>query len=65
MLEDPALVGTLAPLHPISRKHLAVLGGELGIFQHARRSAPDPAHGHCVDDVARARIRAWAAAMRK
>ena len=35
-------------------KHLAVLGGELGIFQHARRSEPDPAHGYCVDDVARA-----------
>jgi hypothetical protein len=28
--------------------------GELGIFQHAVLSQPDPAHGHCVDDVARA-----------
>ena len=45
---------TLAPLHPISRRHLDVIGGELGIFQHARGSLPDPAHGHCVDDVARA-----------
>jgi len=43
-----------APLHPISRRHLEVLTGELGIFQHAIHSVPDPAHGHCVDDVARA-----------
>ncbi|HET9852894.1 MAG TPA: hypothetical protein VFP56_10350 [Candidatus Limnocylindrales bacterium] len=45
---------TLAPLHPTNRRHLAVLGGDLGIFQHARLSVPDPEHGHCVDDVARA-----------
>jgi hypothetical protein len=45
---------TLAPLHPISRRHLTVLTGELGIFQQARRSVPDPEHGHTVDDVARA-----------
>ncbi|HUQ44210.1 MAG TPA: hypothetical protein VM451_07385 [Candidatus Limnocylindria bacterium] len=44
----------LAALHPISRRHLEVLRGDLGIFQHAIRSKPDPAHGHCVDDVARA-----------
>ncbi len=44
----------LLPLHPISRRHLDVMTGELGIFQHAIRSKPDPAHGHCVDDVARA-----------
>ena len=44
----------LAPLHPISRRHLDVLTGELGIFQHAVGSQPDPAHGYCVDDVARA-----------
>ena len=44
----------LAPLHPINRRHLDVLTGELGIFQHAVGSLPDPAHGYCVDDVARA-----------
>lgn len=41
--------------------------GELGIFQHARGSRPDPDHGYCVDDVARAlevdllhgRVLAW------
>jgi hypothetical protein len=43
-----------APLHPVSRRHLDALTGELGIFQHAIGSTPDPAHGYCVDDVARA-----------
>jgi hypothetical protein len=43
-----------SPLHPISRQHLEAMTGELGIFQHAVGSRPDPAHGYCVDDVARA-----------
>ncbi len=43
-----------APLHPISRRHLAALAGEFGILQHANGSQADPAHGYCVDDVARA-----------
>jgi hypothetical protein len=43
-----------AKLHPISRRHLEALTGELGILQHAIGSRPDPAHGYCVDDVARA-----------
>lgn len=43
-----------APLHPISRRHLEAITGELGIFQHAIGSSPDPDHGYCVDDVARA-----------
>jgi hypothetical protein len=43
-----------APLHPINRRHLETLTGTLGIFQHAVKCRPDPAHGHCVDDVARA-----------
>jgi hypothetical protein len=42
------------PLHPISRKHLGELTGELGIMQHAKGSVADPDHGYCVDDVARA-----------
>jgi hypothetical protein len=45
---------SLAKLHPISRRHLQAITGELGIFQHAIGSTPDPARGHCVDDVARA-----------
>lgn len=43
-----------APLHPVSREHLETLTGEFGILQHAIGSQPDPAHGYCVDDVARA-----------
>jgi len=42
------------PLHPVNREHLEALTGELGIMQHAIGAAPDPAHGYCVDDVARA-----------
>jgi hypothetical protein len=45
---------SLMPLHPVSRDHLEVLTGELGVMQHAIGSLPDPAHGYCVDDVARA-----------
>lgn len=41
-------------MHAINRRHLNVLTGELGIMQHAIGSKPDPAHGYCVDDVARA-----------
>ena len=36
------------------RRHLDVLTDGIGIMQHAIRSRPDPAHGYCVDDVARA-----------
>ena len=43
-----------APLHPISRQHLEVMTDGVGIMQHAIGSWPDPAHGYCVDDVARA-----------
>ena len=43
----------LTRLHPISRRHLETLSGDLGIMQHARGTKPDPAHGYCVDDVAR------------
>ena len=43
-----------APLHPVSRQHLEVLTDRVGIHQHAIGSRPDPAHGYCVDDVARA-----------
>jgi len=49
-----ASVADQAALQAISRKHLEALTGDLGIFQHAAGSRPDPAHGYCVDDVARA-----------
>ncbi len=58
-----------APLHPVSRVHLEVLTDEVGIMQHAIGSRPDPLHGYCTDDVARAlqvdllhgRVLGWAA----
>jgi hypothetical protein len=43
-----------AAMYSINRHHLEALTGELGIMQHAIGSRPDPAHGYCVDDVARA-----------
>jgi len=42
------------PLHPVDRGHLEVLSDAVGIMQHAQGSLPDPAHGYCTDDVARA-----------
>jgi hypothetical protein len=42
------------PLHAVSREHLDVLGDEVGIMQHAKGPRPDPAHGYCTDDAARA-----------
>src|SRR4026209_1345638 len=50
----PSSVPDLAPLHPVSRLHLEELTDSVGIMQHAIGSRPDPAHGYCVDDVARA-----------
>src|SRR4029079_9388947 len=43
-----------APLYRISRVHIELLTDEIGIFQHSVGSRPDPMHGYCVDDVARA-----------
>jgi hypothetical protein len=45
-----------APLFPVVRSHLATLSDGVGILQHARGSQPDPAHGVCTDDIARALI---------
>ena len=42
------------PLHPISRIHLDRLTDATGIHEHAVGSEPDPTHGYCTDDVARA-----------
>jgi hypothetical protein len=44
----------LAPLCPLVREHLELLTDHLGIRQHATGIEPDPAHGTCTDDVARA-----------
>jgi hypothetical protein len=45
-----------APLFPVSRVHLDELSDAIGIMQHAIGRRPDPAHGYCTDDVARALI---------
>jgi hypothetical protein len=42
------------PLHAVSRVYLDVLSDDVGIMQHANGGRPDPAHGYCTDDVARA-----------
>jgi hypothetical protein len=42
------------PLHAVRRDHLETLARGGPIAQHARVSVPDPAHGSCTDDVARA-----------
>lgn len=43
-----------AQLHPVERRHLDALTDGTGIMQHAIGTRPDPAHGYCTDDVARA-----------
>jgi hypothetical protein len=47
-------VPDLAPLFPVSRRHLDAMTTEIGIMQHAQDARPDPDHGYCTDDVARA-----------
>jgi glycosyltransferase involved in cell wall biosynthesis len=37
-----------------ARRHLDELSDRIGIFQFALGGRPDPAHGYCTDDVARA-----------
>lgn len=41
---------------PVAVDHLMRLTGPLGVFQHAAFEEPDPAHGYCTDDNARALI---------
>ncbi len=50
----PQPLRTPAPLQAPVRLHLDRMSDATGIFQHAVGSRPDPAHGYCVDDVARA-----------
>ena len=44
------------PVPPVTRRHLGRLSDGVGIFQHANGATPDPDHGYCTDDVARALI---------
>jgi hypothetical protein len=41
-------------LPPVRRDHLEVLSNEIGVWQHAVGSTPNPDLGFCTDDVARA-----------
>jgi hypothetical protein len=43
-----------APMFPVRRHHLEAMTDDVGIMQHAIGRRPDPAHGYCTDDVARA-----------
>ena len=43
-------------LMPIDLSHLARLTDDTGLFQHALYAVPDPGHGYCIDDNARALI---------
>lgn len=45
---------TVYNLPPVHLHHLRVLTDHTGILQHARYAVPDPAHGYCIDDNARA-----------
>jgi hypothetical protein len=46
-----------APLVPaVSYEHLLRLSDDWGLFEHAAYTVPRPAHGYCVDDVARGLI---------
>lgn len=55
---DPVVAPELQRLAipPVSFTHLARLGDERGMFEHALLDEPRPEHGYCVDDVARALI---------
>ncbi|MBF6606873.1 MAG: hypothetical protein IVW53_15000 [Chloroflexi bacterium] len=43
----------VAPLYPVSRRHLEALTDSIGIMQHAVGRRPSPEHGYCTDDVCR------------
>lgn len=44
------------PLYPVSRVHLIAMSDDIGMWQHASGSQPNPAFGYCTDDVARALV---------
>ncbi len=43
-------------LPPVSRAHLEVMSNDIGVWQHAIGSNPNPEFGFCTDDVARALV---------
>lgn len=53
-LPQPAVPQHALP--PVARRHLDEISNAVGVFQHATGRRPDPAHGYCTDDVARALV---------
>ena len=49
---------TAPPPRPAPAAQLIAMTDDTGLFQHARLGVPDPHHGYCVDDNARALIAA-------
>ena len=48
---------TATPDFPaVARAHLDAMSNEIGVWQHAIGSAPNPAFGFCTDDIARALV---------
>ncbi|MFW6060716.1 MAG: Gfo/Idh/MocA family oxidoreductase [Phycisphaeraceae bacterium] len=54
----PTDTGLREPLPEIDLRQLLRLTDDTGIFQHATHLLPDPSHGYCTDDNARALIAA-------
>jgi hypothetical protein len=56
--ESTAMPQSWEWLPPIDLRQLLRLTDDTGIFQHAMFAAPDPNHGYCIDDNARALVAA-------
>jgi hypothetical protein len=54
--QDPS--ATWRELPRVDLRHLGKMTDDTGLFQHALYSVPDPEHGYCIDDNARALLAA-------
>jgi hypothetical protein len=52
-VRDSRALPARLPQYAPNRTHLDAISDDIGVFQHAAGATPDPAHGYCVDDVAR------------
>ena len=55
-MDRPLEPPPLDSLPPIDLRHLRRLTDDTGLMQHALYATPDPNHGYCIDDNARALI---------
>jgi len=55
---DASYQSRQAPVPDVDPRQLIAMTDDTGVFQHARLALPDPHHGYCVDDNARALIAA-------